>query len=481
MEAKQETSASVTKQKFLDNANADGAKSPLVKEQDDGQYQVTFWYRLSDADKPIDGVKIGFSVDCPDLYEKMLDDKGELKKMDEIPNTGLYYLTLNNVPSNTFATYHMNKVIGDKTERIVDHSNTNSIQIPKFNIQKSEVIPQETAYFELPEAKLPVWANRQPSSQIKGEVTHEIFLDKSDPSDRAPFPERDVWVYKPERFDELTANNREIIFILDGQDLCETLTPYIDRKGEPFSKAAIVFIDAGRYQTPGPPGRVREDYFRTHDFSNLLAEQIIPTYCQKLGINNKDNVTLAAHSLAAFPMIDVATNHPDLVGGLILASPALNQVGELLPEAPNPESKKIAIFMQIGEKENEKPPKPHSDSTNPDTYRGLKDESRLASNQEFHAKLLAEGYTVTPELVIHPFGHDTKHVFEGLERGMQFIHEARISQKLTSEDKSSTAVISDPEKIKHCQHIKEELSRLVETSRDTPPDLTQSTTLKRTS
>ncbi|HAU0349437.1 TPA: hypothetical protein JBF68_14790 [Legionella pneumophila] len=431
MKAKQETSS--IEQKILDNLKAEVVQSPLIEKQDDGLYQVTFWTRLSDIDTLKDGCKLEFSVYCPDLDQKMLDDLGNPKIMNKVQgNTGLYYLTINNVPIDTFATYYFNKKIGDNPipERVDDQTNTNSKPILKFNINESKVIQQETACIQLnPKAELPNWATIHQLTQMKGEVTHAPFKDDNEESpDYTPFPARDLWVYKPEGFDKLTPNDRKIIFMLDGKDFCESLTPYIDGKGEPFANTAIVFIAPGEYTTPGPPGRVREYYYRLPDFSKLLAEKLIPKYRNELSISSKDNLTLAAHSLAAFPMMDVAKNYPDLVGGLVLVSPALNQVGELLPLDPNPEFKKIPLYMQIGEKENDKPPVANSDPTN-DNYRHLKGESRLDSNKQFHATLVTQGYNVTQALVIHPFGHDSKHMLEGLTKGMQFINESRIIER----------------------------------------------------
>lgn len=377
-----------------------GNGSPLIREQEDGQYQMTFLYHSQDAKtiKLISG----------DLYEKNLDEQGKRRKFDRIPGTDTYILQIDNVPPKTCATYSL-KVNGRTAP---DPVNKKPVTMYQFDIEKQLIIHSPTSSIQLPGATLPNWYTLEPGTQINGSVQQqEKFQDSA-----KLFPERDVWIYKSANFDP---KNGKVIFMLDGEHLCKTITPYVDtmsnKKDNPFSNTAIVFINPGQYNS-GPPGRVKEYYFERDNFSEVFAEQIIPKYCSELGVENKNNVILAAHSLAAHPFINIASKHPKEVGGVVLLSPALNLNKEV--EVPS----KLPIFIQIGVLEDEKP------SSVRQVKEDLQNKSSLESNLEFHAKLS----TNNSSLRVHSSGHSEPHVIDGMEKGLQFIRDSQLSHSKVS-------------------------------------------------
>ena len=151
----------------------------------------------------------------------------------------------------------------------------------------------------------------------------------------------------------------------------------------------------------------------------MLGDELIPKYCHDLEISNTDNVILSAHSLAAYPMLGVAEKYPDQIGGLFLFSPALNQ-----KEKPNLPPKELPIFMQIGAIEDTIPPQAHQNDQH------MQDKSRLKATEEFHDELVSHGNNVQPSLRIHPYGHDSVHVFEGMVEGMNF-QQSRLGARTT--------------------------------------------------
>ncbi len=407
-----------------------------------GDGSITFFYR-----PPARLINKMAELDCPDLYERMFDDNGNQKEFEYVPESHEYFLRIDNVPSDTFATYRI-KVrdivppgsLEEPHERIVppsanqpivvmNHLNLYTETLRDLETKPASIVQEQSAYIITGTAKIPPYFQPTSSEErappiLNGTVEHDTFKSSSQ-------LERDIWIYKPNGFDErIPHENRKVIFMLDGKDFCEKLTPSIDAISEPFSNTAIVFIDPGKYQPPPPPAheppdRVRDNYFETERFSQMLGDELLPKYCHELKISNKDNVILSAHSLAAYPMIRVAEKYPNQIGGLFLFSPALNQKAEpTLPINPDPTLKDIPIFMQIGEGEDCTPPQSHQDT------REMQNKSRLQATEEFHNALVSGGFNVQPSLRVHPYGHDSVHVFEGMIEGMKF-QQSRLGARNT--------------------------------------------------
>ncbi len=424
-------------------------KSPLIEENENGTYSITFYYQSPDPSlNPI------VTLDSSDLHEWMIDKTtGLVRAFDRDEATGLYSLKLDGIPSAPFfATYGFKVKNGTEEHFVHDAANKESLKIRKLNLSTKEdptienIVDQTTSYIRLQDAKLPDWIDIQPSSKIVGTVTHKKFGDNSVTG--TPRQERDVWVYEPEGFKDLKKSDKKVIFMLDGKDMCERLVPYIDKTPE-LSNTAIVFINPGEYEPP-IPGRVQEYYWNEEestDFVNVLANDLIPHYVQELGVANR-NVILEAHSLGAFPMITVAKKIPDKIGGLNLISPALNQKGELFPTPPNPELKKIPISIQIGQLENAGPPIAHRQ------YQRMADESRLEATKSLHQALQDSEYRVEPELRINVYGHDSIHVYEGTVKGVQFIQNCQ--------SKADTATIAQTRSMK--SRLNEVINRGVSSS-----------------
>ena len=264
-----------------------------------------------------------------------------------------------------------------------------------------------------------VTATTQPTDNLN--IKHEIFH-----SEQTSLKDRDIFIYKSKDFDPKTG---KVVFMLDGKDLCESLTPYLSQTLE---NTMVVFVDSKKTESDytygtfnynpykyrddekrNIPDRVYEFYFRRNDFAEMLVNEIIPTYC---GDVRPNHIILAAHSLAAYPVIQIAKEHPDQLGGIILLSPALNQnLDPGLPENPNDQLKKLPIYIRIGQLEDDKPNefalKEHD----------MKDESRLDSNKIFHQKLVKKGYKST--LSTHPYGHqDIPALQEGIQDGLKYIN-----------------------------------------------------------
>lgn len=412
---------------------------------------ITFFYRPSAR-----LINKKAELDCPDLYEWMLDDNGKQKEFVE-SNQEIheYSLRIDNIPSDIFSTYRV-KVsdivpIGSLEtphERIVSpHANQPIVVMNHLNLytdghrdletKPASIIQEKTAYIKTGTAEIPPYFQSVSSEELAPSTlngTVELRTFKS--SDQI---ERDIWIYKSPKFDQIKPpEERKVIFMLDGKDFCEKLTPYIDANGEAFANTAIVFIDPGKYPAgrsilppPDPPiaipHRVYEDYYGTDKFSTMLGEELIPQYCRELGVSNKDNVIVAAHSLAAYPIITVAERCPNKIGGLFLFSPAFNQEKpRSLSTDPATEPStiltNIPLFTQIGKSENATPPKRHQ------AEQDMQNKSRLKAAQDFQTTL---GCNTNSRLRIHSSGHDAMHVFEGMVEGMKF-HLSRLCANTTS-------------------------------------------------
>lgn len=429
-------------------------KSPLIEENQDGTYSITFYYQSPDPSlNPI------VTLDSGDLHEWMIDKStGQVRAFARNEETGLYSLKLDGIPSAPFFATYRFKVTNGAAEQIIhDAANKDSLTICKLNLpaeqgQKIEDIDdQKTSYIRLQDAKFPDWVDIKPSSKIAGTVTHEKFGDNS--AAGTPRQKRDIWMYKPSGFDDLKSN-RKVIFMLDGRDLCERLVPYID-KTPGLSNTAIVFINPGEYEPP-IPGRVQEYYWddeKSTGFVDLLSNELIPHYVHELEVVSNRNVILEAHSLAAFPMAAVVKKIPDKIGGLNLISPALNQTGELFSDSSDLKCKKIPISMQIGQLETAEPPIAHKQDNR------MTDESRLEATGKLHQELQSCKYKVEPELRINAYGHDSIHLYEGTIQGMQFIQDcwskAEINRTIEMKSRLNEIInrgISSADKVKQKSH-----------------------------
>lgn len=368
--------------------------TPLLLKQENGQYKVTFIYQNPEA-------KI-VSLDCLDLYDRMLDEEGELKKLERIPGTDTFILQLDNIPANVFAPYCF-KV---DSNTVCDQK---SISTYQFDIKNQHTIEHKTSCLQLPDALPPSWVQTKIGDEIAGVV------ERSD-----AFSDRDVWIYKSNPVPD------KVIFMLDGEEFCKIITPYVDSmshvKDNPFYNTAIVFVNPDLSKGE-PPGRVKEYYINRDDFIPFFAEKIMPEYCDQLNIKNKDNVILAAHSLAAYPMINIATKYTNKIGGVILISPALNLNSQVeIPQKPSTELSELPIFMQIGQLEDATPPEPFQNPQNK-CFKDMQNKSRLESNRDFYCELLEHGYNIQSPIKIHPSGHNEIHVIDGIIEGLRLIQD----------------------------------------------------------
>lgn len=414
---------------------------------------ITFFYRPSAR-----LINKKAELDCPDLYEWMFDDNGNQKEFEYDPESHEYFLRIDNVPSDIFATYQIKvsdiappgsletpqeRFVSPRANQpivVMNHLNLYTDGHLDLETKPASIVQEKTAYIKTGTAEIPPYFQSASSEELAPSTlngTVELRTFKS--SDQI---ERDIWIYKSPKFDQIKPpEEKKIIFMLDGKDFCEKLTPYIDAHGEAFANTAIVFIDPGKYPAarsilppPAPPisipHRVYEDYYDTDKFSTMLSEELIPQYCHELGVSNKDNVIVAAHSLAAYPIITVAERCPNKIGGLFLFSPAFNQEKPRSLSTdptidPSTTLTKIPIFTQIGNLENATPPKRHQ------TDQDMQDKSRLKAAQEFQTTLLDHGCNSESRLRIHSYGHDSMHVFEGMVEGMKF-HLSRLYANTTA-------------------------------------------------
>lgn len=415
----------------------------------DGKYQALFLFQSDQAD-------LNVRLKSADLHDRLIKDSkdGQTKKFENIPGTNIYYLKVDDLPADACAEYSIQ--IGDVPNEKYVSDPYNNHQATKQNLHfssdnHSTVVNESASYMLMPKATMPMTLDEKSSSEIS--LAHENFH-----SDKyTMFQDRDVFMYKSDNFDPATG---KVIFMLDGKDFCESITPGLlainNNSSSSLSNTAIVFIDSkfdklkhlyGEFDyKPYPwkddmeigfiPERVYEFYFRKKDFSSMLVEEIIPLYSKQLGVEHPEQIILAAHSLAAYPVIDVATNHASDIGGVILISPALNQ-NQLtgFPDKPNESLQSLPIYMQIGQLEDTKPPvkdQQEQDMTN---------QSRLDANRNAHRFLRNNAYNVSSTLQVHSYGHANIHALHGLEDGMKHVQEHQISleQKSTL---STTASLS---------------------------------------
>src|SRR3990167_2893086 len=265
----------VEKQKLQDQLwqRASAAGTPLVEPQANGNYQVTFLYRSSGNEE--------IELSCPDLHGRLLGEDGKPRKFERVPETDTFILKLDNIPADTFAAYSIKKV-GEK-EPLQDEF-SKKFPLYEYDIGENETKRKQSSFIQLPMAKKPDWANMQPPSAITRSIERKEYKDPTE-----TFADRDVFIYKPNNWIDIPPADRKVIFMLDGEEFCKTLTPYIDaiRQDEdnPFSNTAIVFVDSKMTKTPyeyssfnhkpyeipqdtviSLPDRVYEYYFKKDDF-----------------------------------------------------------------------------------------------------------------------------------------------------------------------------------------------------------------------
>lgn len=488
--------------------------TPIISKQENGKYQVTFLYQSQD-DKTVE-------LDCPDLYDRMLDERGTLKKFEKILGTDVYFLQFDNVPQNAFAPYNIvlkneillvtqlieknenqfkntfviiqnppgfihfdengqKKEIFDETEtrrifkdlqldklltnKLIDSDNmsilgqlnnellnnlqshiatknvnlflykslsdplnSKSLLLYRYEIASRETKSYLASYVPLSETKLPNWVKNQPPDEPHRAI-ESYSIHKS-----GAFSDREAWIYKPKEFNP---SDGKVIFILDGEHFCKTLTPYLDamRQSEDnlFSNTAFVFVNPGTYAF-GPPGRVQEYYMRNEEFSEFLAKEIA-NLCKILGIDNQTNIILAGHSLAAYPILGVASKSQ--VGGVLLFSPEILCSKHIpIPEPKKPGS--FPIYIQVGQLEDVIPPKAWQGEAGQHKL----NQSRCVADEELYYELIAQGFSQT-KINVHTSGHNEIHVIDGLVKGLQFIYSKRFEAQSNVNPKYSTSHINE--------------------------------------
>jgi predicted alpha/beta superfamily hydrolase len=415
--------------------------TPLITKSGDN-CQAIFLYKANEF-----GLII--NLKSADLNDRLTTD-GSTNKLTQIPGTDVYYLKVNNLPPNTYAQYEIqlpDKCISDPYNKHVSkrnrlHLNSNNEKASKVSnspMFSDLVLPVKTesvSCMKMPQATLP---KEIENSKNNIKIRHELFHSEK----YSMFVERNILIYEPDKFDQKTGN---VIFMLDGKEFCESLSPSLlainKDPNNPLSNTAFVFIDSKmtnshsykysnlNYKPDNSkewpeelpfPDRVYEFYFQKKDFASMLREVLIPKYQEMLGVN-PEQIILAGHSLAAYPVLDIAEKMPD-IGGVILASPALNlkQDAGFIDKAGDLQS--LPLYIQIGQLENTKPS--HNDQTEKD----MKNQSRLDANRDFHESLRKNEFKVTKTLPIHPSGHAEAHVLQGLQNGVKYIAECQSTLK----------------------------------------------------
>jgi predicted alpha/beta superfamily hydrolase len=385
---------------------APAENATLFFQQDNGLYQITFLHQ-SFRDEEVE-------LSSTDLYDDKYDT---FRKFNKIPDTNIYILQLEDIPGDTFATYKIN-VNGRPSKT----NNNNVFAQHRYDLETNKMHSDQTLFLQLPDARLPAWVGTDLPALVAEPIETIKYKSNGD------FAKRDIFIDKPNNWENINSADRKVIFMLDGKGYCELLTPYIaaqrnDTNNNNFANTAIVYVGSGTYSDKNP-GRVIEYYFQKDDFAKLLGDVILPTICSKLNIINRDNVTLAAHSLAAYPVLETTLKYTDQIGGMILMSPALNlRKSPKFPKTPDDRLSSIPIYMQIGQLENEIP------CQSVRKMKQMKNQSRLESTQNFHQFLLRHKYQVEKKLVLFASGHSEAHVIDGLNAGLQFIRSVQLKSK----------------------------------------------------
>lgn len=396
--------------------------SPRIEKQSADNYEATFLYQSNDP-------SLHLTLKSEDLYDRMLDKHGKLREFTHIPNTDIYYLKVSNIPSKVCVEY----AILSHEHEISDVLNKNNAMIKRYDATSNSIISIKACYLKTDHADIPRLISNDDHYEISKKKFH---------SEKSTFTDRDIYLYKPENFDPKTG---KVVFMLDGKEFCELMTPYLSAAAK---NTAYVFVDSSTTECSEPGGyeyktfnykpfnfpdekrldfkdRIYEFYFKKDDFAEMLTNELIPQYCETLGITNNDNVILAAHSLAVHPILEIASKHSSDIGGVILISPAINKnLPDSLPDMPDERLASLPIYMQVGQLENIEPSQAVANQT--DT-RAI---SLLDANNSFHTRLRSASYTID-NLNVHSGGHAGIHALQGLERGLNFIDEHKPVKEVT--------------------------------------------------
>lgn len=371
--------------------------TPLIVQRENGTYDAIFLYQEATPGQNI-------YIKSEDLRDRMLDEKtGEPSKLYQKANSDVYYLRVQNVPEDTCVKYAFNKGVPDQ-----------------YNKSKNE----DDSYLQMPAGGPPIVTVK--NSEISSFVNH----NEKEPKVRELKlghgllqnlkDERELFIYKPDGYDGLEADERKVVFVLDGKEFAKLMIPTIDAATE-NRNTAFVFVEPMAYKGLNYPNRVHEYYYNVDKFSDEMVLTIIPNCCTELKAH-PNNTMIAAHSLAVYPALEIAKKSPQMAG-IILASPAINKNRE--PTIP-PEG--LPIYMQVGQLENVKPPEvvQHNEDT--------KNSSILEACVEFHAMLENSAHTVS-DLNIHLYGHGNEHVLEAVFQGMQYIEEQKLQKVHSNTEK----------------------------------------------
>lgn len=363
--------------------------TPLISKQPDGTYNVTFLYQSTESNLQI-------SLESQDLYDRLLDpETGEKRQFEQFPGTDMYYLRMHDIPENAYAQYSI--AVGETT-----------ISDP-YNLTKND---EGQSALKMPNAAVPSIVKQSP------DINHFIYQDDGTTEKKikqgvlaketfssSQGQEREILIYKPKGYDESVEQDRRVVFVFDGKELAKSIVPSLEASTNNYAlkNTAFVFIDSTH------ANRANEFYLEHAQFSRMVADELVPHYRNQLNIEDDKHVILAGHSLAVHPILDIAS-HRD-IGGIILASPALN-----LCEEPSTPPTNVPIYMQIGQLEDIRPPKT---DLGPDN-KHMRDISRLDACRDFHTKLKNAGCSVSV-LDEHPYGHSEVHIVPAIQQGLQYI------------------------------------------------------------
>lgn len=388
--------------------------SPMWEPQDNGLYKVTFLYRSPYSED--------VSLDCLDLNERIEGE--DAKTFTQIAGTDLYYLEIDNIPSETCIPYQINIGGKSKSDQLNSLPEYSSVE---FDIYKSTVVHNKKTSSILagPDADPnPDWMLHQSMAHgLMGEVRHDKFKDKN-----ALFGERDIWLYKPYGFD--ARDDPKILFVLDGEEYIKYLPLFIEQNNAsesgrtPFDNTVVVFIANRPQFDSGLPSRINDFLFQIDDFSACITKEIIPQYCDQYGIEfGLRNISLAGFSLAGFFAAKAALDNPEQIDNLILISPALNNhlppnhndSGKTMMELYSSDEapKNFQVHMQIGSLEDVVV------STERQKIECLIDSSRLEANRSFFTTLTENGFNVDYQERAH--GHSYLTSISAISSGMRSI------------------------------------------------------------
>lgn len=413
---------------------------PLIEDmlEDEGYKKITFLYRSNKINQDV-------NLNGDDLYEygRFLEEKNKFK---QIPGTDIYYLQVNNIPAE--ATF-------------------------EYNIQVNKT--------DLPTRALALSAITSNWRNIETKQIAEASINPPEELSDLVFGKRNIWIDEPIGFDSETG---KVLFITDGRDFHRLLTPYIsslrnsDEYKNVLSNTKIVFVGTSacenrpedEVKVPPRLMRVQEFYFDQVKFSELMANEIIPTYCPK-----KENAILVGHSLGGYSALDTALRHPDKIGAVILESAALNQTNraatiDTLINPSNAQTNKVPIYMEIGILETVTPPIGHQGSVKQGGQE-LTAESRWEANNTVHANLKSAGYQVDEKLGQFFSGHNGLNIIGGIINGLRFIQVKQDELKDISNEEMANSTCGQSSNTKETfKLMKDSLSLMKQTDEEMEDD-----------